>query len=594
MVTKRRLAAVRNLFWLRLSKLNQKHLILFLALLVGVASGIAAAILKNSVHAIQSLLHVSWLDQYHKIFYFAFPLFGLLLTVTIIKYLIKKPIGHGIPSTLYAISKLKAIIPKGKMFHSVITASITVGFGGSTGLEGPTVATGAAIGSNIGQAFRLPFKAKALLIGCASAGAMAAIFQAPVAAIVFAVEVIMLDLTMGSLIPLLLASIAAVITSKFMLGEEVLFRFDLIEKFTMSDIPFYVVLGISTGFLSIYFSKAYFFVIQLIDKIKGTYSKAWIGGISLGALIFILPPLYGEGFETINALISDDPSGVMGRSFFEKFGSNEWALILFVLGLSLFKVIATTITFESGGVGGVFAPSLFMGSTFGFVFARVGNMLGIGNLSVSNFTLVSMAGLMAGVLHAPLTAMFLIAEITGGYELFIPLMITVAISYTTNKLFLPHTIYTQHLAQRGELLTHHADKNVLTLMNLHEEIEDNFSVVAPQDSLRNLVKVVAKSTRNLFPVIDKNGELAGIVLLDNIREIMFHQEHYDTVMVSEIMTQPPLIIDVSESMETVMNYFEECGAWNLPVVEKGKYLGFVSKSKLFSAYREWLVQFSED
>lgn len=594
MVTKQRLAVLRNLFWLRLSKLNQKHLILFLALLVGVASGIAAAILKNSVHAIQSLLHVSWLDQYHKIFYFAFPLFGLLLTVTIIKFFIKKPIGHGIPSTLYAISKLKAIITKGKMFHSVITAAITVGFGGSTGLEGPTVATGAAIGSNVGQAFRLPFKSKALLVGCAAAASMAAIFQAPVAAIVFAVEVIMLDLTMGSLIPLLMASIAAVITSKLLLGEEVLFRFDLIEKFSMSEIPFYIVLGIATGFLSIYFSRAYFFVVRLIDKIKGTYSRVWIGGIALGALIFILPPLYGEGYETINALISDDPSGVMGKSLFDKFGSNEWALILFVLGLSLFKVIATTITFESGGVGGVFAPSLFMGSTFGFVFARVGNMLGIGNLSVSNFTLVSMAGLMAGVLHAPLTAMFLIAEITGGYELFIPLMITVAISYTTNKLFLPHTIYTQHLAQRGELLTHHADKNVLTLMNLNEEIEDNFSTIAPEDTLRQLVKVVAKSTRNLFPVVDEKGELAGIVLLDNIREIMFHQEHYDSVVVSEIMTQPPLIIDVSESMETVMNYFEECGAWNLPVVEGGKYLGFVSKSKLFSAYREWLVQFSED
>ena len=256
---------------------------------------------------------------------------------------------------------------------------------------------------------------------------------------------------------------------------------------------------------------------RLIDKIKGTYSRVWIGGITLGALIFILPPLYGEGYETINALISDDPSGVMGKSLFDKFGSNEWALILFVLGLSLFKVIATTITFESGGVGGVFAPSLFMGSTFGFVFARVGNMLGIGNLSVSNFTLVSMAGLMAGVLHAPLTAMFLIAEITGGYELFIPLMITVAISYTTNKLVLPHTIYTQHLAQRGELLTHHADKNVLTLMSLNEEIEDNFSTIAPEDTLRQLVKVVAKSTRNLFPVVDEKGELAGIVLLDNIR-----------------------------------------------------------------------------
>jgi CIC family chloride channel protein len=591
---KQRLSAIKNLFWLRLSKLNQKHLILFLSLLVGIASGIAAAILKNSVHAIQSLLHVSWLDQYHKIFYFAFPLFGLLLTVTIIRYFIKKPIGHGIPSTLYAISKLKGIIPKGKMFHSVITAAITVGFGGSTGLEGPTVATGAAIGSNFGQAFRLPFKSKALLIGCASAGAMAAIFQAPVAAIVFAIEVIMLDLTMGSLIPLLLASIAAVITSKLMLGEDVLFRFDLIEKFKMADIPFYVVLGISTGFLSIYFSKAYFFVIKQIDKIKGTYSKAWIGGISLGALIFILPPLYGEGFETINALISDDPSGVMGRSLFDKFGNNEWALILFVLGLSLFKVIATTITFESGGVGGVFAPSLFMGSTFGFVFARVGNMLGIGNLSVSNFTLVSMAGLMAGVLHAPLTAMFLIAEITGGYELFIPLMITVAISYTTNKLFLPHTIYTTHLAQRGELLTHHADKNVLTLMNLTEEIEDNFSEVSPEYTLRQLVKVVAKSSRNLFPVINEKGELAGIVLLDDIREIMFQQDQYDTVSVSDIMTQPPLIIDVSESMEKVMQYFEECGAWNLPVVKEGKYLGFVSKSKLFSVYREWLVQFSED
>lgn len=576
------------------AKINQKQLVLILSLLVGMGSGLAAVLLKNSVHAIQSLLHIKWIENYYTLWYFAFPLIGLLLTVTIIRYFIKRPIGHGIPSTLYAISKLRAIIPKGKMFHSVITSAITVGFGGSTGLEGPTVATGAAIGSNMGQLFRLSFKTKALLVGCAAAASMAAIFQAPVAAIVFAVEVIMLDLTMGSLIPLLLASIAAVITSKLFLGEEVLFRFDLTDKFTLTDVPFYVVLGIATGMLSIYFSKAYFFVVRLINLVKGTYNKAWIGGIALGALIFILPPLYGEGYETINALISDDPSGVLHKSLFMPYGNNEWLLIAFVLGLSLFKVIATTITFESGGVGGVFAPSLFMGSTFGFVFARVGNLLGFGNLSVSNFTLVSMAGLMAGVLHAPLTAMFLIAEITGGYELFIPLMITVAISYTTNKWMLPHTIYTKHLAQRGELLTHHADKNVLTLMSLADEVENDFSVVGEHETLRGLVNIVAKSKRNLFPVLNDKQALVGIVLLDDIREIMFDQSTYDTVRVSDIMTQPPCIIELQTNMEQVMRHFEACGAWNLPVVEKGKYQGFVSKSKLFSAYREWLVQFSED
>ena len=583
----------RFLAW-RIKHINQKQFVLILSVLVGISSGLAAVVIKNLVALLQqglSQVVASDLQTYLSI---AFPLVGILITIVIIKYVIRQSIYPGIPSTLYAISKRKGLMKAHNMFSSIITSAFTVGFGGSAGLEAPTVATSAAIGSNLGHAVRLNHKTKSLLIGCAAAGSMAAIFQAPIAALVFAIEVIMLDLTMASMVPLLLASISAVLTSTFLLGDTILFKFDLVHKFTMGEVPFYILLGVFTGIFSLYFTKIHNFTTGLIERVKKPFSKAIIGGIVLGAILFLFPPLYGEGYDIINALIAGDESTVLQGIFFEGFDKSLVPILIFLALLFFFKAVSTTITLTIGGVGGIFAPALFMGSTLGYVFAKLVNSFGFKNLSQSNFTLVGMAGLIAGILHAPLTAIFLIAEITGGYGLFVPLMIAASISYLTIKLFTTHSIYTYQLASRGELLTHDKDKTVLTLMKLKSEIETDLTKISADMSLGSLVPVIASSRRNLFPVVDAQDQLLGIVLLDDIRQIMFNRELYDRTFVYDLMTDPPDAIQVDDTMDKVMQRFESTGAWNLPVVSQGKYVGFVSKSKLFSAYRKLLQEFSDE
>jgi CIC family chloride channel protein len=583
----------RFLVW-RQKHIKHKQFVLILSILVGLASGIVAMLIKNSVHFIQYLLAKGSQFEYYEYLFLIFPLVGILITVTIIRFVIRRPVRAGIPNTLYAISKQNGNIPKHNAFSSIITSAFTVGFGGSSGLEAPTVITSAAVGSNIGSIARMNYKTKTLLIGCAAAGSLAAIFNAPIAAIVFAIEVIMLDLTTALLIPLLLASISATITSKLLIGDDVLFHFDLHDQFLIRDLPFYIMLGIVTGLLSMYFTKIYFFTVRSFEKLKKKYHRALIGGLMVGILIFVFPSLAGEGYDAINALINGDSSKIVENTVFQHLENNTYFIVLFLLAIVLFKVIATAVTLGSGGVGGVFAPSLFIGSTLGFTFANIFNQLGWKDLSESNFTLVGMAGMMAGVLHAPLTAIFLIAEITGGYELFIPLMTTAAISFITVKLFLPHSLYTRELAKRGELITHHKDQAVLTLMKLESEIEKDFAVVNPDQTLGDMVKIVARSSRNLFPVVDEDGILLGVVTLDDIRHLMFDQEHYDTTHVEELMNVPDEFISIEENMDAVMQKFEQTGAWNLPVVRDGKYEGFVSKSKLFNAYRKLLVEFSEE
>ncbi|MGB0165449.1 MAG: chloride channel protein, partial [Luteibaculum sp.] len=534
----------------RLKKVDQKRFVLFLAVLVGVASGVAAVVIKNSVHFIQSSVDRFIFPDYHNYLYFAFPLLGLLLTVAIVHHFIKEPIGHGIPNTLYAIARKKSIIKRGRMFYSIITSAITVGFGGSTGLEGPTVATGAAVGSNIGQAFRMNYKVKTLLIGCAAASSMAAIFQAPVAAIIFVLEVFMFDLTMYSLIPLLLSSVSAVITARYFIGEQILFPVDLTYNFEFIQLPYFIAFGVITGLFSLYFKNVYFGVSKLVNKFQNRYSKAVVGGLSLGVMIFLLPPLYGEGYETINALISDHTADLLNGSLFYAFRENIYVVILFVVALGFLKVFATSFTFEGGGIGGIFAPSLFIGAAIGFSFAKIMSITGIQDLPIANFTLVGMAGLIAGVLHSPLMAMFLIAEITGGYELFVPLMITVAISYTTSRVYKRYTVYTEELAKRGDLLTRHKDKNVLRRMAVGNYLETNFQELLPDWTFGKLVKeIVTRSKRNIFPVVDEHGKFLGIVLLDDIREILFDEEKHDNTKVYDVMTSPPTMIKASDNME---------------------------------------------
>jgi len=480
------------------------------------------------------------------------------------------------------------------MFASIIASSLTVGFGGSVGLEGPTVSTNSAIGSNIAQLFKVDYKTATLLVGCGAAGAMSGIFNAPIAALVFVLEVFMFDLSLASMIPFLMASVSAALSSRMVLGNNVLFEVGIQDAFVTSEVPYFILLGIFTGLISVYFNKMFWLVEGLFSKIKQQKYRLIIGGILLGALIFLVPPLYGEGFETITALLNGDFKQVVNHSLFFDKKEEVFIVLGLLIGVVFLKVIASAITFGAGGIGGVFAPSLFMGATSGFVFAKTLNLFRDSQLSESNFTLVGMAGLIAGVLHAPLTSLFLIAEITRGYELIIPLMITAAIAYLTSKYFVPYSVYTMQLAKRGELITRHKDRAVLTLMKLHAEVEKDFNNISPGSTLGDLVKIVSKSKRNLFPVVDDDGILLGIITLDDIREIMFKPEMYTEISVKSLMIIPPAFVHLSDNMDTVMQKFTKSKAWNLPVIDGNKYVGFVSKSKLFNAYRKLLVEFSDE
>ncbi len=561
---------------------------------IGLLTGLGAVALKNFTHLIQEILEGKFIYEFHNTFYFIFPIIGLLLVFLIKKFIIKKHIGHGIPSTLFAISKLKSNMPSYQIWSSIITAPLTVGFGGSVGLEGPTVATGAAIGSNFGRILHLNQATRTLLIGAAAAGAMSSIFKAPIAAIVFAVEIFSLDLTLASMTPLILASITAVLTSYFFFGDDVLFHFQLQDRFELPDLFFLLFLGLSTAIISIHFSKVYHFVAQVFKKLKSPIHRLLVGCVSLGLIVFFIPPLFGEGYEVINNLLVDNYEGVLKYNFL-KIPTDNTVIILFLLaGLALFKVFATSVTFGAGGVGGVFAPTLFTGSLTGYVFAKAINYTNLfeHHLSQSNFALLGMAGLMAGVLHAPLTAIFLIAEITGGYELFVPLMIVSLISFLVAKKFVPNNIYSYQLAQRGELITHDKDKTVLALMDFDKIIEDNFISLTTEMKLGELLKnCVVNSNRNIFPVVDEENNFLGIVLLDTVRPNMFNEELYDTTTVEDFMQEAPEIIDYeSDNMNSVMKKFQDSGAWNLPVLKEGKYAGFISKSKLLTAYRRKLIQ----
>ncbi|WP_340067198.1 chloride channel protein [Ascidiimonas aurantiaca] len=583
----------RFLIW-RAKHISQRQFVYILSILIGFIAGIGALIIKNFTHIIQHLLEGRLVQYYYHVFYFVFPIIGFALVYLCIKYVVRNKVSHGIPSTLYAISKRKGIMKRFQMFGSLLTAPITVGFGGSVGLEGPTVATGAAVSSNIARMFHMNQTTRTLLIGCAAAGAMSSIFKAPVAAIIFAVEVFSLDLTFASLLPLLLASVSAIITSYFFFGSDILLPFRIEDKFVIADIPFYLLLGAIAALVSIYFAFVYERIQSFFDKIKSPVKRLVIGGLGIGLLVFLIPPLYGEGFDVINALIKGHPEEALNTNFLDPQLSSAWVIIALLAGLVFFKVIASCLTFGAGGVGGIFAPVLFMGSMMGNCVAKILNTIGLGiEVSESNFTLVGMAGLMAGVLHAPLTAIFLIAELTGGYELFIPLMITAALSFAITKYFSPHSVYAMELGRRGELITHNKDHAVLTLMNIERVIETNFTPVYPEMDLGEIVhEAVVKSNRNIFPVISrKDGVLLGIILLDDIRPVMFDSSLYKEIKASDIMQHAPAVIDIGkDKMTDVMKKFQDSSAWNLPVVENNKYSGFISKSKLLTVYRRKLIE----
>ena len=580
------------LIW-RYKHISERQFIYILSILVGCLAGFGAVILKNVTHFFQHLLEGNVVRDYHHAFYFLFPIIGLTIVYFVIKYVIRNKVSHGIPSTLFAISKRKGIMKRYQMFASILTAPITVGFGGSVGLEGPTVATGAAISSNIARWFHLNQTTRTLLIGCAAAGALSSIFKAPIAAIIFAIEVFSLDLTIASMLPLLLASLSAIITSRFFFGSDVLLPFVIEDPFKINDILYFIFLGIIGGLVSIYFTEVYDRIQKFFDKISSPIKRLLVGGIGLGILVYFIPPLYGEGFEVINNLLVGNHEEALRNNFMQLDLSNVWIVILLLFGLVFFKIIASAFTFGAGGVGGIFAPTLFMGSVMGNCVAKIINTTGFSNVSESNFTLVGMAGLMAGVLHAPLTAIFLIAELTGGYELFIPLMLTSTISYSIAKYVHPYSVYAMQLGRKGELITHNKDHAVLTLMDIDRVIENNFAPVYSDMNLENMIKnAVVKSNRNIFPVLNKESEkLIGIILLDDLRPVMFDQALYKTVFARDLMQNPPEIIVIGkDKMTDIMKKFKESGAWNLPVIKEEKYIGFISKSKLLTAYRNKLIE----
>ncbi len=585
---------MRVLIW-RYKHISNKTFIYILSVIVGFLAGLAAVTLKNTTYFIEAFLEQGIIFSDNQL-YFILPVIGLFLVFLYVKFVLKKPLEHAVSSILFTLSKKKGLIKPIQIYTPLITAPLTVGFGGSVGLLGPAVASGAAISSNLGKLFHINTKTRSLLIACASAGAIASIFQSPIAAIIFAVEVFSLDLTMLSLLPLLLASISGVLTSYFFLGNEVLFNFTITEKFEIKDTFFFVLLGVGTAFASIYFTKMYFAILTFFKRFKSPKYKLLVGGITIGIMLYFIPPLYGEGFGLINNLLDGDHLKALGKTPFDAFTDNIWVVIALLFGITIFKAIAMTTTIAAGGSGGIFIPTMVMGSALGNVVAKVINNSGLGlAVSESNFTLIGMAGLIAGVLHAPLTAIFLIAEITGGYELFVPLMITSSISYLITKNAIDHSIYTKELAQQGALITHNKDQTVLTLMHLDDVIEQNFKTVTSTMTLGEMLhESVAKSTRNIFPVIDENEYLVGIILLDDIREIMFDSSLYESTKVGSIMhSAPEYIFYEKDTMQEVMKKFQDSGAWNLPVIKDGKYHGFISKSKLLTAYRRKLINFTK-
>ena len=586
---------------LREKYIKEKNFILILSFIIGILTAAAAILLKQSIHLIQHILteridvfNANWL-------YLVYPIIGILISGLFVKYIVKDDIGHGVTKILYAISQHKSRIKPHNTWSSLVASSITIGFGGSVGAEAPIVLTGSAIGSNLGRMFRMEQKTLMLLIGCGAAGAIAGIFKAPIAGLLFTVEVLMLDLTTASVLPLLISSVTAACVSYIFTGTEAMFKFDQMESFAMHRIPYVLILGVLCGLAALYFTRTMIWLEGLFRKLKTFWRKFLFGSAILSVLIFLLPPLYGEGYDSIGNLISNQYEQLFDASLFYNIRDNIWGVVFFMVLIILFKVFASSATNGGGGCGGVFAPSLFLGSIVGFTFAFLINyilpeIIPTVYLPERNFALIGMAGVMAAVMHSPLTAVFLIAELTGGYSLFLPLMIVTISAYFTILLFEKHSIYSYRLAKKGELLTHDKDKAVLTLLNANMVLETDLMPVHPEMTLGDVVKVISQCPRNVFPVVDSQNKLRGVVLLDNIRNIMFRPELYDRFNVKRFMVSPPAKIVNTMTMDQIMHLFEETKAWNLPVIdEKGRYLGFISKSKIFNAYRDVLQKnFSED
>ncbi|NDK54374.1 chloride channel protein [Pontibacter fetidus] len=578
------------LLWLR-RHTSSREFMLISSALVGLTAGMAAVILKTIVHYLYLMLAYGGRLLDTPVLLVVLPIIGILLTVMVIQLFFKGKVEGGTAGILYSIAQKSSIVRRSKMYSYVITSGITAGFGGSAGLESPIVVTGSAIGSNFGRSYHLNYRERTLLLACGAAAGVAAVFNAPVAGVLFAIEILLTDISISAFIPLMIAAVVGTLCSTLTLDEDLLFYVEKINDFYAGNIPFYMVLGALTGLISVYYTRTVHWIEAIFEPLAGkVYKRALIGGLCLGLLIMLFPPLFGQGYEAIKLLQHDNAELLLKDSWLRFFGTNEWVVLCFAGALALVKVIASTLTLVSGGKGGNFGPSMFVGAFAGFFFAKLVNLTALGNVPVNSFTMVGMAGILSGVMHAPLMGIFLIAEITGGYALIIPLMIVSATSYAVVKYFEPYSLEAKKLAQKGQLLTHNKDATVLRIMKIRHLIETEFQAISPEATLRDLVDVIAHSRRNLFPVVDANGTLAGIILLEDIREIMFNTSRYDTVKTKELMVKPPVLVQHDDSMADVMKKFDTSGAWNLPVVEGDKYLGFVSKSSIFTKYRKLLIK----
>lgn len=585
------------------SKLSQNDLLLILSFVVGVGCGLAATALKFCIHFLQSHLYGESIIENAETFRLTLtqevllavlPGVGMLISLLFVKYIVRDNIGHGVTKVLTAVSKNESRIKPHNMWTSLVASSITIGFGGSVGAEAPIVYTGAAIGSNVAKRFGLSYKNMTILLGCGAAGAVAGIFKAPLAGMLFTLEILLFNISMSSILPLMISTISATVVAYIFTGTTAMFSCAL-EQYRMSNLPFYLILGIVCAFVSLYFTRTTLWLESRVKKIENPYSRWAISAVGLGVLIFLFPPLFGEGYVHIDSLLSGRNLQIDTASPFALLLNYQWFVPVFFLLVIILKVFSMSLTNAGGGVGGTFGPTLFVGAMAGFVVSRTINLVGIGTVPEQNFVLVGMAASMAGVMQAPLTAIFLIAEITGGYDLLLPLILTSCTAYGVNRIFERYSIYTKRIAMKGELLTHDSDQAVLTLLKKDDLLETDFVSVDMEATLKDLTKAVSKSKRNIFPVLDARGRFQGYVLLEDIRRDMFHTELYQEKHVYNYMSSAPDYVFETENMESVMNKFERTGAWNLPVVKEDRtYIGFISKSKIFTAYREQLKVVSHD
>jgi len=578
----------------RITHIQERNFIYILSLVVGLVAGLAALVLKTLIHFVEVKL-TKWVTiDAISFWYLIYPMIGIFLTVLFVKFVVKDNIGHGVSKILFSISRKNSQLRPHNSYSSMVASSLTIGLGGSVGAEAPIVLTGASIGSNLARLFKLNYKYVTLMVGCGAAGAIAGIFNAPIAGIVFTLEVLMIDLTMAYLVPLLISAVSATALTSFFMGEGVLLRFNNVSPFQIGNIWFYILLGIFMGLLGFYFTRSAMFLESKFASIKNWVLRFLFGGFILGLLIFIFPPLWGEGYTTVINIFQGGGKTLLNNTIFVEFRNNPYAILLFLAAILIFKVFAMAATTGSGGIGGIFAPTLFLGAIGGFFLVRLLNTFYKLGLPEDNFALAGMAGMMAAVMHAPLTGIFLTAEITSGYGMFVPLIITSTVAYLTIMRFEPHSVYTKRLAQSGELITHHKDKAVLMLMELKQLIETDFEVLLPSATLRDLVKAISRSHRNLFPVVDENGMLKGMVKLSEVKNLIFEPELYDSVKVKDLMYMPEFFISPYDNMETVAEKFESSGRYNLAVISEGKYLGFISRAVVFSKYRKTLQNVSNE